>query len=275
VDYRGPGETPPENRLYGVGIAYDGTVVDSKLFLEWENGAGANTVVRSTTAPASPTGSWTHYVYVRDASAKSATFYANGVQLGASVVYSNNPSGGASSTLGIDPGGRGAGLFDEVRVSDVIRTAAWISTEYNNQSSPATFYSVAAEEAPRPTLALAQSVTPPGAKLPGTDLTYTTTFTNAGSRAGTSVVVTDRLPANTDFKVGSTTYNAGTTGQTATVAYSSDGGASWSYTPVSGAGGAVAGYDRSVTDIRWTLTGSLSATAPNNSGSVGFIVRVR
>ena len=33
-----------------------------------------------------------------------------------------------------------------MRVSDVKRTAGWIATEYNNQSSPGTFYSIATEE---------------------------------------------------------------------------------------------------------------------------------
>jgi outer membrane protein assembly factor BamB len=38
------------------------------------------------------------------------------------------------------------GVIDEVRVSNVLRTAAWITTEYNNQFSPATFFkSVGAE----------------------------------------------------------------------------------------------------------------------------------
>jgi hypothetical protein len=34
------------------------------------------------------------------------------------------------------------GGLDEVRISNIVRSAAWISTEYNNQSSPSTFYSV-------------------------------------------------------------------------------------------------------------------------------------
>jgi hypothetical protein len=33
-----------------------------------------------------------------------------------------------------------AGLVDEVRISGVTRSADWVATEYNNQSSPATFY---------------------------------------------------------------------------------------------------------------------------------------
>jgi hypothetical protein len=42
------------------------------------------------------------------------------------------------------------------------------------------------------------------------------------------------------------------------------------YTPVSGAGGAPAGYDRAVKSIRWTLSGNLVGTAPNNTGTVQF-----
>ena len=38
------------------------------------------------------------------------------------------------------------GKIDEVRVSSVVRSQAWITTEYNNQYSPNTFYSMALEE---------------------------------------------------------------------------------------------------------------------------------
>jgi len=38
------------------------------------------------------------------------------------------------------------GSLDEVRVATVARTAAWVTTEYNNQSSPGTFYKVGAAE---------------------------------------------------------------------------------------------------------------------------------
>jgi len=34
------------------------------------------------------------------------------------------------------------GLLDEASVSTTTRSAGWIATEYNNQNSPATFYSV-------------------------------------------------------------------------------------------------------------------------------------
>jgi uncharacterized repeat protein (TIGR01451 family) len=130
-------------------------------------------------------------------------------------------------------------------------------------------------EAGVPGVDLLKSVTPAGTQPPGTDLAYTVTFTNTGGSAAESFVVTDPIPANTDFKVGSVTTDLGTTGLTVTVAYSNDGGITWTYTPVSGAGGAPAGYDRVVTNVRWSLTGNLSQVSPNNTGSLGFTVRIR
>ncbi len=38
------------------------------------------------------------------------------------------------------------GILDEVRISNVARDACWIQTEYNNQDSPSTFYTVGSQE---------------------------------------------------------------------------------------------------------------------------------
>lgn len=111
--------------------------------------------------------------------------------------------------------------------------------------------------------------------LPGTDLVYSITFTNTGGSPAVNFVIRDPIPANTDFRVGSVTNNLGTTGLTVTVAYSNNNGTTYTYTPVSGTGGAPAGYDRTVTNVRWTFTGNLSQTAPNNTGNVRFTVRIR
>lgn len=128
-----------------------------------------------------------------------------------------------------------------------------------------------------PSVALQKSVTPNSAAqlIPGADLAYTIGFTNTGSAGASSLVVTDPIPPNTDFKIGSATSSLGTTGLTVALAYSNDNGTTWTYTPVSGGGGAVAGYDRLVTNIKWTFTGSLSQTSPNNAGNVGFTSRIR
>ncbi len=130
---------------------------------------------------------------------------------------------------------------------------------------------------PVPNVSLTKSVSPNGAAqiFPGVDLAYTIAFTNSGTAGASSFVITDPIPANTDFKVGSATSSLGSTGLTVAITYSNNNGSTYSYTPVSGAGGAPAGYDRTVTNIRWTFTGSLSQTSPNNTGSVGFTSRIR
>lgn len=130
---------------------------------------------------------------------------------------------------------------------------------------------------PVPSVGLQKSVSPTAAAqlIPGVDLAYTIAFTNSGTAAASTLVITDLVPANTDFKVGSVSNSLGTTGLTVTIAYSSNAGSTWTYAPASGGGGAAAGYDRNVTNIRWTLNGNLSQTSPNNSGSVGFTTRIR
>ena len=127
-----------------------------------------------------------------------------------------------------------------------------------------------------PNVSLQKSVTPntPAQIVPGADLVYTINFTNTGTASASNLVITDPIPANTDFKVSSVTNSLGTTGLTITVAYSNNGGSTYAYTPASGGGGASAGYDRSATHIRWTFTGNLSQTSPNNSGSVSFTSRI-
>lgn len=126
-----------------------------------------------------------------------------------------------------------------------------------------------------PVIDLLKSVTPNGAQSPGTDLVYAIAFTNSGGMDAQTLVIKDPIPASTDFKIGSVTTTLGTTGLTVVVAYSNNGGTTWTYTPASGGGSASAGYDRNVTNIRWTFTGNLSPSSPNNAGSVGFIAKIR
>jgi uncharacterized repeat protein (TIGR01451 family) len=126
-----------------------------------------------------------------------------------------------------------------------------------------------------PSISLTKSVSPTGTVLPGADLTYTIDFSNGGGAPASSFVLRDPIPSNTDFKVGSASTTLGTTGLTVVIAYSNDNGSTWTYTPASAGGGAPAGYDRNVTNVRWTFTGDLSQTSPNHAGSVAFGVRVR
>jgi len=123
-------------------------------------------------------------------------------------------------------------------------------------------------------LVLTKSVTPSGNQLPGTELTYRTDYSNVGTDSLTSIVIYDAVPAWTQYRVGSAsagTLAPGITG--VTIEFSDDGGATWTYTPVSGGGGAPANFDANVTNIRWVLTGSLAGGDGTVDG-VSFIVRI-
>jgi RHS repeat-associated protein len=90
-------------------------------------------------------GQWTHLVGTYDGA--NLVAYANGVP-----VVTSPQTGpidfGASQDLAIgvrSPYASGSpinGLIDEARISSVARSPDWIATEYNNESSPSTFYTV-------------------------------------------------------------------------------------------------------------------------------------
>jgi len=92
---------------------------------------------------------WHYAVGVRDDGANRVRLYIDG-NLNNSTYNSaaENYTGwwriGSYKASGWPSGQDGyfPGVIDEVRVSNTIRSADWIKTEYNNQSNPATFYSV-------------------------------------------------------------------------------------------------------------------------------------
>jgi phosphodiesterase/alkaline phosphatase D-like protein len=87
------------------------------------------------------------------------------------------------------------GNVDEVRLSSTARSADWISTTYNNQSSPSTFYAISAQvpSEPTATTGATTSVTATGATLNGTvnanDLSTTVEF-EYGTDTGYGTTVT-------------------------------------------------------------------------------------
>jgi len=92
---------------------------------------------------------WYHVAGFR--SGASLSIYIDGVSQTLSNPYSNGPLGTMKSAASVAYIGRHAyggnedyfnGLIDEARVSNMARSADWIKTEYNNQSSPASFYAI-------------------------------------------------------------------------------------------------------------------------------------
>jgi len=96
-----------------------------------------------------------------------------------------------------------------------------------------------------------------GSYNPGENVTYTTVASNgAGLANAYAVSVTDPIPAFTGFKVGGASFNAGSSTLTGAISYSNG---IWGYTPVSGGCAAPTGYDYCVTQVKWTMTGTMPA----------------
>jgi hypothetical protein len=116
---------------------------DSTLYWDY----GTNTTGRVTTSFASRLGSWTKVDLVFNSSNNLHAIY-----LGGTLANSTTNASSPTVTLtGIVIGGNLAlpyyenGKLDEFRVSNCARSATWIATEYNNQSSPSTFAAVGSE----------------------------------------------------------------------------------------------------------------------------------
>lgn len=93
---------------------------------------------------------WYYIAAVADITAKRKTIYINGVSV-ATAAYTNAwGSDVGNSSIGGEPAGssetanRLNGKLDEIRVANAALSADWILTEYNNQNSPSTFYSISA-----------------------------------------------------------------------------------------------------------------------------------
>ncbi len=91
------------------------------------------------------------------------------------------------------------GKMDEIRVSNIMRSDAWISTEHSNQSAPGSFYTLAAQ-VPAPTADLTVTKTVDDATpTEGDTVVYTVVLDNDGPDTTDNVAVTDLLPSGVTY----------------------------------------------------------------------------
>jgi hypothetical protein len=94
---------------------------------------------------ARPVNTWEHIAVTRTGT--NLKIYRNGVQIYSTAAFASPGSNNFAFSIGA--GGNGdeshpfTGLIQEFRVSSAVRPPSWITTQYNNQSSPATFFSSA------------------------------------------------------------------------------------------------------------------------------------
>jgi hypothetical protein len=99
-----------------------------------------------TSSTTIPNGAWSYLTVTFDGT--TDTVYRNGA-----LAFTHVPVGPLQVTLDACTIGSYIdgvndimlGSLDEIRVSNAVRSSDWIATEYNNQSSPATFYTLGSE----------------------------------------------------------------------------------------------------------------------------------
>ena len=101
------------------------------------------------------TGQWYYFSITIDQANGTATGYMAklGDNLTVQSIGVGTPNGTPTQfVIGTQNGQYTDGIVDEVRVSNITRTASWITTEYANQNSPSTFYAYSARQIQNPTL---------------------------------------------------------------------------------------------------------------------------
>ena len=96
------------------------------------------------TASSLNTGTWYYVTYVHNGTTDTA--YINGVTQGDKTVNTLNVPGSSFSMGYLAAAGLNIeylnGYLDELRVSNIARSANWIATEYSNESTPSSFINV-------------------------------------------------------------------------------------------------------------------------------------
>jgi len=233
-----------------------------------------------------PSGAWAHVAVTYDSS-NNYVFYLNGSADGSGSAGTGfNTSTNRNWALGADGGGDYLNAYlDEMRKSSVIRSSSWITAEYNNTSSPSTFYTIGSEvggSAPTATGSGSFAVAGSGTALVAVAATGTGSCTVAGSGTGTVAVSATGTGSFTasgsgTAAVGNPPVDATGTGSftvagsgTGTVAVSATGTGSFT---VAGSGEAIAGFAPAIAtgSGSFTVAGSGTATVPISATGTGSV----
>ncbi len=194
---------------------------------------------------------------------------------GGFIAYS--PATGFAIAASVDPGTSGKSTTDNFAYGSTASSGGIYTFLSPNASGPES-----GAICTPPTLTVVKSASPsPGIK-PGQVITYSVLVTNTGLGRSANVVLTDSLSPYIYWGIDS--YGTGApfhfadgtpvSGLTpGSPVYSSDHGATWTYVPVSGGGGAPTGYDGNVTNWKIPMTGTMNANGASFTISYKTMVK--
>lgn len=118
---------------------------------DWEFGVYNGSTYKQADDPASgDITTWKKHDTIYDGANTDGYFYINGSLPAGNQVTDFHNIDIASATFqignfsGVTPSGHFDGSIEEVRIIESVLSATWLSTEYNNQNSPSTFYTAEA-----------------------------------------------------------------------------------------------------------------------------------
>lgn len=122
------------SNAFGIAIHWSGSVYN---FVGWAGG------IYLTSASTLNTGTWYNLCETSDGA--TAKLFINGTQDTNTGIAATTGSGN-DNYIGNFAGSYPIGSIDEFNVSKTALPSSWILTEYNNQSSPSTFYTIGSEQ---------------------------------------------------------------------------------------------------------------------------------
>jgi hypothetical protein len=114
----------------------------------WNYALEGPNLVNQWCGPPSYYDRWVYITAVYNpAASRFKGLYLDGVLVGSTINGATTTGNIIGFRIGQDRIGHGPdpSQFDEVRISNSVRTADWIKTEFNNQNDPASFYAIGAE----------------------------------------------------------------------------------------------------------------------------------
>jgi len=139
--------TATQNHVFMLGSILDGGSQKLRARIKTGTDDAAGTTTLKATSGTTSTATW--YLAAATYDGSNMRLFLDGTDVGSVAKTGSLRENAFDVWAGNNPTAAGNpldGILDEARVATVARNADWLTTEYNNQNSPSTFYSTSSEE---------------------------------------------------------------------------------------------------------------------------------